>query len=865
VVSTPQFVGRVVGNYRILEMLGSGGMGAVYRAEDARLGRQVALKLLLDESVLDADSIERFRREARAASALHHPYICTVFDAGDDNGVPFLAMELLEGQTLAQMIAAHPMKTTTTLALAIQICDGLEFAHEKGFIHRDLKPSNIFVTTRGDAKLLDFGLAKKIHAEAAGVIGSTVTSAVTQQGQLLGTAPYMSPEQAEGKVLDVRSDIFSLGAVLYEMATGVRAFPGESAATILAAVLRGEPRPARVMNPEVPGELQRIIAKAMEKEPEERYQSAKELIVDLRRLIKELSGPITARSAKAAIAVPRSWLGVRPLWYAVPAVAVAALATAIVLTPAPVSAPLEPKQLTFSAAPKTGPLLTDGSRLYFKSREAPFQVAVSGGIVVPMQSLQPGMVLWDVSADGSKILAWKPDPNDEVGRGTLWAGSMLGGGLRRVTNHTVQAAQLSPGGENIYFADLENLYLCDANGGNERKLWTASSYIADIGLSPDEKQLAVSLSSGIGESTKLWSIRGDGTHANRLLKDWQGNASLYSARWTPDSRHFIFSSDRDGRNNVYELVQPRWFEFWKKPKPVRITGNELALVDSVPSRDSKGLYTLEQMDQGESRVYDPRSGHMLPYLNGASLLQFVLSPDRQWMAYTEWPSSHLWKSRVDGSEPAQLTDTPANFIDWSPDGKTIVYSDWKRIYTVSPDGGAPEPIQPAPNDMVQLAPSWSGDSRHIYFNSYPLPGHPETFGIRVFDRGTRQVSTMPGAEKFFEGTWSPDRHYLIAYAQSPARMVLYTVATGKWSDLIKLQTPGGFLVWARNSKSVYMAMVAGQNGIYRLGVPDGKWEKIVDIEVNIASSSFLSLSPDGQPVIMSHSGAAQIYYMHWKQ
>jgi eukaryotic-like serine/threonine-protein kinase len=862
-VSTPQFVGRVVGNYQILEKLGSGGMGAVYRAEDTRLGRQVALKLLLDESILDADSIERFRREARAASNLHHPYICTVFDAGEDNGVPYLAMELLEGRTLAQTIALQPMKTSTILALTVQVCDALEFAHEKGFVHRDLKPSNIFVTTRGDAKLVDFGLAKKVHSEVAGVVGSTITSSVTQQGQLLGTAPYMSPEQAEGKPVDARSDIFSLGAVLYEMATGVRAFPGESAATIIAAVLRGEPRPPRIMNPEVPGELQRIIAKAMEKEPSERYQSAKELAVDLRRLTKDLSGPISASAVAAA--APRLWLGVRPFWYAAVVLPVAALVTAIVLTPASMTAPLEPQQLTFSATPKIGPLLTDGSRLYFQGREAPFQVAASGGIVVPMQSLQPGMVLWDVSADGSKILAWKPDPDDEVGRGTLWAGSMLGGGLRRVGSHTVQTARLAPNGDTIYFADLGVLYRCDANGGNERKLWTSPSYVSDVGLSPDEKQLALSLDGGFGGSAQLWIVRNDGTKAQRLLKDWQRGSSIYSARWTPDNRHFIFTSNRDGRNNVYELVQPRWFEFWKKPKRVRITGNEIAIVDAIPSRDSKGLYTLEQMDQGESRIFDPRSGHMLPYLNGASLQQFVISPDRQWMAYTEWPSGHMWKSRLDGSEPMQLTDGPAYFIDWSPDGRTIAYSDWNRIYTVSPDGGTPQPILPGANQIGQLAPSWSADSKHIYFNSYPLPGRPETFGIRIFDLDTHQVSMMPGAEKFFEAVWSPDRRYVIAYALSPARMVLYTVATGKWSDLIKFQTPGGYLVWAQDSKSIYMAIVAGQNGIYRLGVPDGKWEKIVDLEVNTHSSdSFLSLSPEGQPVIMSHTGVAQIYYLRWK-
>ena len=195
----PQLSGRLLGNYRVLEKLGSGGMGAVYRAEDARLDRQVALKVLLDDSVLDSTSVERFQREARSASSLNHPYICTVYDAGETDGVPYLAMELLEGKTLAAMIAGHPLKTETILHLAIQICDGLQCAHEKGIVHRDLKPTNIFVTSRGDAKILDFGLAKKMEPDSPATGASVVATAMTQYGQLLGTTPYMSPEQVEGK------------------------------------------------------------------------------------------------------------------------------------------------------------------------------------------------------------------------------------------------------------------------------------------------------------------------------------------------------------------------------------------------------------------------------------------------------------------------------------------------------------------------------------------------------------------------------------------------------------------------------------------------------------------------------------------
>jgi serine/threonine protein kinase/Tfp pilus assembly protein PilF len=284
-------------------------MGAVYRAEDARLNRQVALKVLLDDSLFDRTSVERFQREARSASSLNHPYICTIYDAGECDGLPFLVMELLHGQTLADTIAAAPLKTDTMLHLALQISDALRYAHESGIVHRDLKPVNIFVTSRGDAKILDFGLAKRVQS---GLASDATATIVTQHGQLLGTAPYMSPEQAQGDAIDPRSDLFSLGAVFYEMATGTRAFQGTNAATVFAEILRGQPRPANILNPEIPAELLRIIAKLLEKDQADRYQSAKELMVDLRRLTRELTLSAT-QSTQAAASAQRIRIAVLPI------------------------------------------------------------------------------------------------------------------------------------------------------------------------------------------------------------------------------------------------------------------------------------------------------------------------------------------------------------------------------------------------------------------------------------------------------------------------------------------------------------------------------------------------------------------------
>jgi eukaryotic-like serine/threonine-protein kinase len=859
--------------YRIVEKLGAGGYGVVYKAEDTRLGRFVALKFLPPEGQRDPHALARFQREARAASALNHHNICTVYDIGEQDGRTFIAMELLEGQTLELKIGSRPLPLETLLDYAMQISSALDIAHKNGIVHRDVKPSNIFVTSGGQVKLADFGLAKRAILDSSSMgEGPTISGPITERGSIVGTVAYMSPEQAQDKDIDARSDIFSFGIVLYEMATGKRAFLGESSVTIIGEILHKEPKPIRELNPQIPEELQRIVVKTLEKDREDRYQTAQELMVDLRRLTKKAtersqSGPL--------VGLPKPEKSRKWIWIAAAAVVCAAALVALIGRGTPGdSAPLAMEQLTYSSEAKNPSIFTDGSRVYFVSGQDSLEMSVKGGATAALRAAIGTMSILDISPDSSEFLLLQNDLNDETNRGTIWTMPALGGAAKRLGNVTARGASFSPDGKLIAFNEKESVYVCEVDGQNVKELWNTHHMVqGNPAFSPDSKRIRITVSKStlIDDVTRIWevNVNGSNPHLLPLPQHWPADSSTYGGIWTPGGKHFVFGSYKDGSNNLYEYFEPRWYEFWNKPYAVRLTPGQPEVAGMAPSRDGNGMFVVARLAQGALHSYDEKEKRFLPYLGGLPATQLVVSPDRKWMAYTDYPRGFLWRCKIDGGEKLQLTNTFAQMPTWSPDSRWIAYSDWHELYRVSVDSGAPEKL--TSEGFTEVLPSWSPDGKSIYFNDYPIAGH---LRIRILDLETKKVSTMPGSDGYYAPWWSPDGQYLAGIHNPPKSLTLYSVKTKQWKQLKVFEHDWGFFVWAPDSKSIYLMRGTGevgfgeQIGIYRLTVPDGKWELFTKFTglnpLAQGATDFVSITPDGKVAAMSDTSVTQIYQMKWK-
>ncbi len=481
-----------VSHYHLLEKIGNGGMSVVYKAEDTQLGRLVAIKFLPDSLMHDPVALERFRREARAASALSHPNICAIHEIGEHEGRPFIVMEYLDGQNLRDLIRSHPLELEPLLDLALQISEGLDAAHRKGIVHRDIKPGNIFVIGGKYAKVLDFGLAKSEVTRSGPNSESTLTEDnLTSPGTALGTVAYMSPEQALGKELDARTDLFSFGVVLYEMSTGILPFRGDTSAAIFDAILHQVPPEPLRLNPGLPGELQRIISTCLEKDRETRYQSAADLRADLKRLKRETESSGYPVLPDLHLLRPRH--RTRNIVAAAGLVLLGALVLAFFFrTAAP--AVIGISQITRDGLEKSMPR-ADANRVYFtgfaNGQYGIRQVSVSGGETSVVADALPGAVLDDIAPDRSSLLlSVKDSTNPE---GPFWVLPLPSGTARRLGDIVGRDATWSPDGSAIVYSRAQGIYLANSDGSQSRLLLRVQGIPGAIRFSPDGRRIRYTL------------------------------------------------------------------------------------------------------------------------------------------------------------------------------------------------------------------------------------------------------------------------------------------------------------------------------------------------------------------------------------